>query len=133
MKFGHWVLTNNLNWDNDAFGFIYIITNLVNNKKYIGCKQIFKKTIKYPSKTRKNKKHILKESNWKTYTGSSKELNDDIKKFGKKNFKFEILHFAKSKSHLKYLEAKEQFDREVLLKDEYYNGIINLRIGKIKL
>ena len=133
MNLGHWILNNNLEWDNNAFGFVYLITNLINNKKYIGCKQLFKKTIKYPSKKRKIKKHVLKESDWKTYTGSSKELNDDIKNLGEKNFEFRILQFAKSKSHLKYLEAKEQFDREVLLKDEYYNGIINLRIGKIKL
>lgn len=63
---------------------------------------------------------------------SSNDLLDDIKNLGKENFKFEILRFCDSKSELAYYEAKEQFDREVLMSDEYYNGIINLRIGKIK-
>ena len=62
----------------------------------------------------------------------SNELLTDIEKNGKSNFKFEILRFCQSKSELAYFEAKEQFDREVLLRDDYYNGIINLRIGKIK-
>ena len=50
----------------------------------------------------------------------------------KDQFTFEILQFCNSKSELAYYEAKEQFNREVLLKEDYYNGIINLRIGKIK-
>jgi len=29
-----------------------------------------------------------------------------------------------------YLETKEQFDREVLFRDDYYNGIIHCRINQ---
>ena len=130
---GHWQLKPQLEWDNNAFGFIYLITNLTNNKKYIGCKMLQKVIKRKPLKGKKNKRHETIESDWKTYTSSSNELNKDIELLGKENFKFEIIDFACSKSHLKYLEAKYQFDNDVLLSENWYNGIINLRVGKIKL
>lgn len=130
---GHWQLKSQLEWDNNAFGFIYLITNLTNNKKYIGCKMLQKVIKRKPLKGKKNKRHETIESDWKTYTSSSNELNKDIELLGKENFKFEIIDFAYSKSHLKYLEAKYQFDNDVLLSESWYNGIINLRVGKIKI
>ena len=130
---GHWQLKSQLEWDNNAFGFIYLITNLTNNKKYIGCKMLQKVIKRKPLKGKKNKRHETIESDWKTYTSSSNELNKDIELLGKQNFKFEIIDFAYSKSHLKYLEAKYQFDNDVLLSEGWYNGIINLRVGKIKI
>ena len=133
MDLGHWQLKSQLEWDNNAFGFIYLITNLTNNKKYIGCKMLQKVIKRKPLKGKKNKRHETIESDWKTYTSSSNELNKDIESLGKENFKFEIIDFAYSKSHLKYLEAKYQFDNDVLLSESWYNGIINLRVGKIKL
>ena len=30
---------------------------------------------------------------------------------------------------MSYLEAREQFERRVLESDDYYNGIINVRVG----
>ena len=133
MDLGHWQLKSQLEWDNNAFGFVYLITNLTNNKKYIGCKMLQKVIKRKPLKGKKNKRHETIESDWKTYTSSSNELNKDIESLGKENFKFEIIDFAYSKSHLKYLEAKYQFDNDVLLSENWYNGIINLRVGKIKL
>ena len=133
MDLGHWQLKSQLEWDNNAFGFIYLITNLTNNKKYIGCKMLQKVIKRKPLKGKKNKRHETIESDWRTYTSSSNELNKDIESLGKENFKFEIIDFAYSKSHLKYLEAKYQFDNDVLLSESWYNGIINLRVGKIKL
>ena len=130
---GHWQLKPQLEWDNNAFGFIYLITNLTNNKKYIGCKMLQKVIKRKPLKGKKNKRHETIESDWRTYTSSSNELNKDIESLGKENFKFEIIDFAYSKSHLKYLEAKYQFDNDVLLSENWYNGIINLRVGKIKI
>ena len=130
---GHWQLKPQLEWDNNAFGFIYLITNLTNNKKYIGCKMLQKVIKRKPLKGKKNKRHETIESDWRTYTSSSNELNKDIELLGKENFKFEIIDFAYSKSHLKYLEAKYQFDNDVLLSESWYNGIINLRVGKIKI
>ena len=130
---GHWQLKSQLEWDNNTFGLFYLITNLTNNKKYIGCKMLQKVIKRKPLKGKKNKRHETVESDWKTYTSSSNELNKDIESLGKENFKFEIIDFAYSKSHLKYLEAKYQFDNDVLLSESWYNGIINLRVGKIKL
>ena len=78
----------------------------------------------------KNKRIEYKESDWKTYTSSSESLNNDIIKLGIKCFKFEILKLCNSKWELAYEEAKEQINREVLLKTDYYNGILNLRIGR---
>ena len=72
----------------------------------------------------------FKESDWKSYTSSSNELNSDILKYGKDKFIFKIIRACDSKWALAYYEAKEQFDRDVLFRDDYYNGILNLRIGK---
>ena len=117
----------------DCEGFVYLITNLANNKKYI-CKKLARfKVTKPPLKGRKNKRRSTKESDWKTYWGSSDHLNADVEEFGEENFTREILHYCQSRGMLSYLEAKEQFDREVLLTDEYYNGIINVRVGSSKV
>lgn len=84
-----------------------------------------------PLKGKTRKRHKKVETDWKTYTGSSPELNEDIKKLGKDKFKFEIIKFCTCKWELSYFEAKAQFEEDVLFKqDEYYNGIINLRIGR---
>ena len=127
---GHW--TTKLQIPENPYGFIYIITNNSNGRMYVGKKQILTKLKRKPLKGKINRRISIKETDWKTYTGSSKELNEDIKKFGIENFSFEILKFCENKSQMAYFEAKEQFDREVLIKEEYYNGIINLRLGKIK-
>jgi hypothetical protein len=112
------------------YGFIYQITNKVNNKKYIGKKQCVTVKKLPPLKGMTNKRHKTVETDWKSYTSSSRELNEDIVKHGKDNFTFEILLWCNSKWELSYYEGKLQFELGVLLKDEYYNGIISLRIGK---
>lgn len=110
-------------------GFVYLITNLTNNRKYIGKKLArFKKT-KPPLKGRKNKRRSTVESDWKTYWGSSDRLNADIAELGEDKFTREILHFCPSRGVLSYIEAREQFERCVLETDDYYNGIINVRVG----
>ena len=114
-------------------GFVYLITNTTNNKKYIGKKLAKFKTTKPPLKGRKHKRRGHKESDWKTYWGSSDLLQEDVAKLGEDKFTREIIHFCESRGVMSYLEAKEQFDREVLLNDDYYNGIINVRIGGSKL
>lgn len=130
MDLGHW--TTKLNIDDKAlpYGFIYVITNIVNGKKYIGKKQM--KSVKKlkPLKGKKNKRHFDIETDWKTYTSSSNELNADIEKHGKDKFTFEIVWLCESKFELAYYEAKRQFDNDVLLRDDFYNGIINCRIGR---
>lgn len=130
MDLGHWTTNLLIEEDKLPYGFIYIITNLVNGKKYIGKKQM--KSVKKlkPLKGKKNKRHFDIETDWKTYTSSSNELNQDLKDLGKDNFKFEIVHLCDSKFELAYYEAKKQFEADVLLKEGFYNGIINCRIGR---
>ena len=110
----------------DCEGFVYLITNLTNNRKYVGKKLARFKVTKPPLKGKKNKRRSSKESDWKTYWGSSDHLIADVASLGEDNFIREILHYCQSRGMLSYLEAKEQFDREVLLSDEYYNGIIKI-------
>lgn len=132
MDIGHWTTTLDLEEGKLPYGFIYKITCICNSKSYIGkkqCKTIFKRK---PLKGKKNKRHEERETDWKIYTSSSRELNEDILLYGKVNFKFEIIRLCESKFELAYFEAKIQFEEEVLLRDDYYNGIINIRLGKPK-
>jgi len=130
MDLGHWTTNENFDANNLPYGFIYRISNTVSGKVYFGKKQI--KSVKKlkPLKGRKNKRHFDIETDWKTYTSSSNDVNKDIETLGKDKFKFEILRFCDSKFELAYYEAKIQFDHDVLLKKGYYNGIINCRIGR---
>jgi hypothetical protein len=130
MDTGHWILAESVNITENSFGFIYEITNTVTNKKYIGKKQCKSKLKRKPLKGKTNKRIEIRESDWKEYTSSSNELNQDIEKFGKDKFIFKILRECGSKWELAYFEIREQLDRNVLLKEDYYNGIINVRIGR---
>lgn len=120
----------------DIVGFVYLITNLTNNKKYIGKKlshfsKTKQKTITTKSGIKKKKKIRYKEeSDWKSYWSSSEELKKDVKSLGESNFHREILHFCVSKGSLSYMELKEQIENKVLESDDWYNGIIQVRIHK---
>ena len=118
----------------DCVGFVYLITNNLSGRKYIGKKLAkFSKTI-YKTVTQKNgnkKKKRIKtkiDSDWQFYYGSSPELTKDITLLGTENFTREILYYCKSKSETSYIEAREQFDRKVLESDNYYNGHIQVRV-----
>ena len=113
-------------------GFVYLITNLTNDKKYIGKKLAQFKVTKKPLKGKKNKRRSTKESDWRDYWGSSDTLNEDVQNLGPNNFTREILYFCRGRGEMSYLEAREQFDHKVLETDEYYNGIINVRVGSSK-
>jgi hypothetical protein len=129
METGHWILNENVSMTEETFGFIYEITNNTTNKKYIGKKQCISKIRRKPLKGKKRSRIDFKESDWKSYTSSSKDLNEDIQKYGKENFTFKIIKTCDSKWSLAYYEIKEQIDKNVLLDENYYNGIINVRIG----
>ena len=110
--------------------FVYLITNLVNDRKYIGKKGFtFAKTKQVKGK----KKRFKVESDWKDYYGSSEELKAEIDKFGEKAFRREIIRLCKSMGEASYFEAKEQFARNVLELEEYYNSWISCRIRKSHL
>jgi len=106
------------------YGFLYIITNTVSGKKYIGRKFYHSYRKRIP----------VKESNWRTYTGSCKPLNEDIKTLGKDKFTFEIFKQYKTRGNVIYYECNYQHKFDVLTeRDEngerlWYNG----NIGAIK-
>ena len=113
----------------DLYGFVYRITNLVNGHDYIG-RKYFKTTRKLkPLKGFLRKRKVIKETDWLEYWGSSKRLLEDIEKLGKENFKREIICLCESRGDTNYMEAKIQFDEEVLLNPENYNGIIAIKLG----
>lgn len=130
METGHWKLKEGLNITEETFGFIYEIHNVKENKFYIGKKQCFSKIRRKPLKGKKRKRLDVKESDWKTYTSSSDKVNEDILRLGKENFTFTIIKCCNSKWELAYFEIKEQILRDVLFSPKYYNGIINVRIGR---
>jgi hypothetical protein len=118
----------------DCIGFVYLITNLISGRKYIG-KKLAKfskttyKTVKLKNGTKKKKKIRSKiDSDWREYYGSSPNLQADIDTLGKDNFSREILFYCKSKAECSYVEAREQFSRRVLESNDYYNGHIQVRV-----
>lgn len=111
--------------------FVYLITNLVDRRFYIGYKQTsFAKTKQVKGK---KKRHQV-ESDWREYWSSSEELKADVERLGADKFKREILYFCKSKSMASYLELREQIDRRVMENPELtYNGIVNARVSRMHL
>ena len=111
----------------DAYGYVYLITNTISGRKYIGKKLFwFRKT-----KVVKGKKKRLKvESDWRDYWSSSDEVKKDVDTYGADNFTREILHICPNKGLCNYLEAREQMDRRVLESNNYYNGQIQCRVHR---
>jgi hypothetical protein len=118
----------------DCIGFVYLITNNLTGRKYVGKKLAkFSKTtykvIKLKNGKKKRKKIKSKiDSDWQQYYGSNIELNKDIEELGSENFTREILYYCRSKAECSYVEAREQFTRKVLETNDYYNGHIQVRV-----
>lgn len=131
-KYGHW--TCPFVMPEDAIGFIYQITDLVTNQKYIGRKNMTstrRKQVKQKTDpTKKKTVRVTKASDWESYTSSSKQVNELIQLHGKQRFRFEILSAHKTKSDLNYAEVYQLVMRGALTKylpdgtPEYFNGII---------
>jgi len=111
-------------------GFVYCLTDTVNGKKYIGKKKFWSKITRPPLKGKTRKRREIKESDWQNYFGSSSETQALVEEFGASRFHREILHLCETAGIMGYLELKEQMDRQVLLDDNYYNGIIQARIHR---
>ena len=118
----------------ECVGFVYLITNNLSGRKYIGKKLAkFSKTsvkvVKQKNGIKKKKRIRTKiDSDWREYYGSSIDLAADILKLGTENFSREILYYCTSKAECSYIEAREQFNRKVLESDDYYNGQISVRV-----
>ena len=118
----------------DCVGFVYLITNITSQRKYIGKKlakfsRTTQKTVKLKNGNKKKKKIRTKvDSDWRDYYGSSPELTKDVELLGKDNFRREILYYCQSKSECSYIEAREQFSRRVLESADWYNGHIQVRV-----
>ena len=113
----------------DYHGFVYRITNTTNGHDYIGRKFFWTVKKRPPLKGKKNKRRETVETDWKTYWGSSERLLRDIDTLGTNKFSREIIHLCKSRGITNYMEAYYQFKENVLLRDDNYNGIINIRLG----
>ena len=114
----------------ELVGFVYVITDKSNDKMYVGKKIFWSRKTLPPLKGKTRKRRSVVESDWRSYYGSSDLVKQLLIEHGKQNFHREILYFCRSKGEMGYLEAKEQFARNVLLDDNYYNGIINCRVHR---
>jgi predicted nucleic acid-binding Zn ribbon protein len=108
-------------------GFVYLITNKLNGRKYIG-KKLFWFSKTRTVKGKKKKEKVL--SDWQQYWSSSEELKNDVKSLGEENFTREILYLCSTKGTMSYLELREQIDRRVMETDDYYNAFVGGKIHK---
>ena len=137
MDLGHWSLAEGVTLpedfqENPPLGFVYRIENLENGKFYIGQKKIIKVEKRPPLKGKVRKRRIVKQSDWRTYSGSSNDLKGDIKELGEEKFKFEIIRFCDCKWACTYWELYHQMQNHVLFREDSYNGIINVRLSKFQ-
>ena len=109
----------------DFFGFVYRITNLQNGKVYIGRKYFYQKR-----KPKGGKRRVTSESDWKRYYGSSDELKQDVKEYGRDNFRREIISLHTTLGKVNYEETRQLFLHNVLTEalddgtPKYYNSNI---------
>ena len=137
MDLGHWQLLEDVTLpedfeENPPLGFVYRIENKETGKFYIGQKKIIKVEKRPPLKGKVRKRKIVKQSDWKTYCGSSNDLKNDVKTLGEDKFKFTIIRFCDSKWECSYWELYHQMHNHVLFREDSYNGIINVRISKFQ-
>jgi len=112
----------------DYQGFVYIITELDTDKKYIGKKNFWRPKILPKNSKRSRRQRTRVESDWREYYGSNKEVQLLVESKGRDNYKREILRLCKTKGQMSYYEAKLQFENDVLLSDIYYNEFIGCKI-----
>ena len=125
-----WIYQNEIFEDGDIgkhVGFVYLITNKIDDRKYVGKKLFWFTKTKTLKGKKKKEKYI---SDWKTYWSSSEEVKDDVKRLGEENFTREILYLCDNKGTMSYLELREQIDRRVLENNNYYNAFVCGKIHK---
>lgn len=134
---GHWTLYEGVvlpdNFDeNPPLGFVYLIKRKSDGKFYIRQKKILKVEKRPPLKRKLRKRCIIKQTDWRTYCGSSNELKADIAELGEDAYTFQIVEFCNSKWMMSYEELRLQMINDVLLRDDSYNGIVNVRLKKFE-
>lgn len=112
----------------DYYGFVYLLENTTNNRMYIGKKFFWSQKTLPVTKSRKRKKKVKVESDWKKYYGSNNQLKSEIEQIGIDNITRNIVWLCNTKTQCAYYELYEQIHRRVLLSDKYYNDFIG---GKI--
>lgn len=98
--------------DNTKYGYIYRVTNMLNDKTYIGQHKIFA------------------TETWTKYMGSGRLIKQALRKYGSQNFRKELLCYADSKPELNVLE-KKYIEYELLANKAEYNVMnseINMQI-----
>ena len=130
---GHWEHTKQMD-PSKYQGFVYLIMNNETGRAYIGKKKYFSIQTLPPLKGYKRKRKKFVEMNWKEYTGSSADLNEDIKTLGKDKFSFICISECESQADLTYTETKLQFDMNVLtaVLPDNTRKFYNKAIGAIK-
>ena len=131
MDFGHWTYNGSESDCEGKLGFVYLLTHRLSGCKYVGIKQMRSKFRRPPLKGKKRKRVAWKDTDWRTYTSSSGNINAIIEKEGIHAFDWEILSFHNSKSAMKWEELKIQVNNDVLRNDQWINGIVNVRLSKI--
>lgn len=130
---GHWQLADGVEMHPYVpLGFVYKITRKSDGKFYIGQKKVTRLERKPPLKGKVRKRVVVKQTDWRTYNGSSGLLNLDIVSRGADEFTFEIIKFVDTKWELSYWELKYQMDYDVMFRNDTYNGIINVRLAKFQ-
>lgn len=127
-----WLYNDKEIGDKDIEGyaaFVYLITNLENNKRYIG-KKVLKTVRRQKVKGKTRRKKVEKESNWREYFGSNGTLLEDVEKLGQDRFRREILKLCKTRGTANYWEAWYQMNHRVLESDEWYNDQIRVRVHR---
>jgi hypothetical protein len=112
------------------YGFVYMITHIPTGKKYLGRKYF---TLAGYKQVKGKRKKIRKESDWRTYYGSSKHLQADVEKYGKDQFKREIIRLCKNRTECSYYETKAIFEEDALLTEEFYNAWVSCKITEIHI
>lgn len=112
---------------------VYQITRLRDCKKYIGQKKFVNQITRPPLKGKRNKRHSTIESNWRDYWGSNDELLEDIKREGQNGFVRDAVWFCKSKSQMNYLESKAIFSSDAIIRDDYYNSWVSVKVSRNQL
>jgi hypothetical protein len=112
---GHWNFPEQLDHEN-AFGFVYLMRNSETKMMYLG-KKLFRGT---------GKSNKGKQSNWRTYTSSSKDINALIEEYGIDTFEFYVLEQYYTRGGLSWAETWSQCHVEVPTNNHiWYNRFID--------